>query len=818
MASSLQLMHFDPAAAFRNDLAAGIQARLVFYRAIAVNATDDDGLTMLAHAARVGDAEAVKILLERGADPNAKDRNGLTPLMWLAKGPNNWQENPDAVECTAIALLSAGANPNTRDSSGRTAAFFAVDQILYPFFKALAACKVRATERLDSTGFTLLHALCDALQRFAGLPIKKAMQSESDALPIAMLLVENLGVDPKARSAIGKTAREIAVANKSHLVAPWLVYGAEAFDDNDDSSKLKLISGGATACEAASMRDVGKIQALIALGEAQDEPATDGDQIGLTPLSCAASVMAVDVMTLLLDAGADPTARINGKARGGRDTEGTSAMRMLLWAPQSATSIPSNLTADDWAKALETMLRTESAANAPVDAEGLTPLLTLAQSIGRGWRAGEANWAELATGILLKKGADPNARMSAKGIDLPFCKVPGSITALGLLAMNGSQDAESVAQLLLQGGADPNLADKSGTTPLMTAAGLSSPSQAESFTELLLNAGANVALKDEKARTALDIASAAGNDGVVEKLLMAIEKTEAAAEPDSPAKAQTADEEQLTSSDNVSVKMDNDSFSNDSGTSDRPNSTPNSASFFDRIRKKHPSVIVETVGVADDDASSHKEQQTPLRAESTSSSFFDRMRSQAAARQASGQAAKITEPSPACSTLNPSDPFGPVRGMVDFLTCTLSPLKRGKIELQMMALGLFAEGGSQDADVLARRTADLLISLDMATEVDWKSEGEDFCALLEGLINFAPIREAGFDSIPLDIQPDDDVPAFANKFDAVSHQWGWPIQLAALELNADSYIFLLLDSLKLAPARHAAQRAGLSLLTPSELN
>lgn len=60
MASSLQLMHFDPAAAFRNDLAAGIQARLVFYRAIAVNATDDDGLTMLAHAARVGDAEAVK--------------------------------------------------------------------------------------------------------------------------------------------------------------------------------------------------------------------------------------------------------------------------------------------------------------------------------------------------------------------------------------------------------------------------------------------------------------------------------------------------------------------------------------------------------------------------------------------------------------------------------------------------------------------------------------------------------------------------------------------------------------------------------------
>lgn len=54
MASSLQLMQFNPAAAFHNDLAAGTQTRLVFYRAISVNAADDDGLTMLAHAARVG--------------------------------------------------------------------------------------------------------------------------------------------------------------------------------------------------------------------------------------------------------------------------------------------------------------------------------------------------------------------------------------------------------------------------------------------------------------------------------------------------------------------------------------------------------------------------------------------------------------------------------------------------------------------------------------------------------------------------------------------------------------------------------------------
>lgn len=330
MASPLQLMRFDPAAALRDDLAAGTRNRLVFYRAIAVDAKDDDERTMLAHAARVGDVDAVRILLERGADPNAQDRNGSTPLMGLARGPGGWRDRPDDVELAAEALLEAGARIDARDANGRTAPFIAAGQMVLPFFIVLARRGIMLPGRADDRGFTLLHVLCDALEWFSGLPIKEAMDAESDALAIAVLLVERLGVDPNAKSAIGKTAREIAVANKSRLVAPWLAYGAKAFE-RDDVSQLRLLSGGATACEAAAMRDAVKIRALIELGEAPDEPASDGEHVGLTPLSCAASVMALDVMPLLLDAGADPTARINGKARGGRETEGTSAMRMLLW-------------------------------------------------------------------------------------------------------------------------------------------------------------------------------------------------------------------------------------------------------------------------------------------------------------------------------------------------------------------------------------------------------------------------------------------------------------------------------------------------------
>lgn len=777
MASPLQLMRFDPAAALRDDLAAGTQNRLVFYRAIAVDAKDDDERTMLAHAARVGDVDAVRILLERGADPNAQDRNGSTPLMWLARGPGGWRDRPDDVEFAAAALLEAGARVDARDANGRTAAFIAAGQMVHPFFIALVQRDIMLPGRVDDRGFTLLHVLCDALEWFSGLPIKEAMDAESDALCIAVMLVERLGVDPNAKSAIGKTAREIAVANKSRLVAPWLAYGAKAFE-HDHVSQLRLLSGGATACEAAAMRDAVKIRALIELGEAQDEPASDGEHVGLTPLSCAASVMALDVMTLLLDAGADPTARINGKARGGRETDGTSAMRMLLWAPQSSVSIPRNLSAADWGKALRAMLRTASAADAPVDADGLTPLLTLANNIGRGWRAGESNWAELAAGILLETGADPNGRMSAQGIDRPFCKVPGGVTALGLLAMDAGQDAENMARLLLKGGADPNLADKAGMTPLMTAAGLSSPSRAESFAQLLLDAGADVALRDEKGRTALDMASAAGNDGVVEKLLSAMEKNEAELKSDEAENTRPADAEQRADSGDL----------------------PDPAS-----------------GAANDDASLRGEA-PHAHPETASGAFFNRMRSRSGLRQkASGEERGRMQAPPRGGARNEDDPFTPVHAMADFLRRTLAPLNRGELELRMMALGLFAEGGAEDGDVLARRTADLLISLNMATEVDWKADGEDFCGLLEGLINFGPVREAGFESVPIEIDADDDVPALANKFDAVSRQWGWPVRLAALALDADSYVFLLTDSLQLHPARLAAERAGLTLLVPSEL-
>jgi cytohesin len=67
--------------------------------------------TDLHKAAYEGDAERVKELLKKGANPNTKDKKGRTPLHEAAQ----WGRL-DVVEL----LLVRGADPTVKDKDGRT--------------------------------------------------------------------------------------------------------------------------------------------------------------------------------------------------------------------------------------------------------------------------------------------------------------------------------------------------------------------------------------------------------------------------------------------------------------------------------------------------------------------------------------------------------------------------------------------------------------------------------------------------------------------------------------------------------------------------
>jgi ankyrin repeat protein len=80
--------------------------------------TDGGGLTALVYAARQGDLETVKVLLEAGADVNQATRYGWTPLLTATQNRNYK---------VGRYLLEHGANPNVANHGGWTPLYLATD-------------------------------------------------------------------------------------------------------------------------------------------------------------------------------------------------------------------------------------------------------------------------------------------------------------------------------------------------------------------------------------------------------------------------------------------------------------------------------------------------------------------------------------------------------------------------------------------------------------------------------------------------------------------------------------------------------------------
>ena len=76
------------------------------------------GMTALSFAAREGRLEAARLLLDAGADVNAREANGISPLVMAITN----RHTP-----VAALLLARGADPNAADWWGRTPLWSAVD-------------------------------------------------------------------------------------------------------------------------------------------------------------------------------------------------------------------------------------------------------------------------------------------------------------------------------------------------------------------------------------------------------------------------------------------------------------------------------------------------------------------------------------------------------------------------------------------------------------------------------------------------------------------------------------------------------------------
>ena len=96
-----------------------------------VTAYSYDGWTPLHLGAFFGQLEAVRLLLDAGADPRAVSRNSLanTPLHAATAGKHS---------DVALRLLAAGADPRTPDSGGHSAERIAIENDLSEVIAAIA--------------------------------------------------------------------------------------------------------------------------------------------------------------------------------------------------------------------------------------------------------------------------------------------------------------------------------------------------------------------------------------------------------------------------------------------------------------------------------------------------------------------------------------------------------------------------------------------------------------------------------------------------------------------------------------------------------
>lgn len=249
---------------------------------------DDGGL--LHQAASEGDIGAVRVLLDAGADPNARDNDGCTPLHRAYSDmmpPGLWPMEPGASPAQLpddrlVSLLeAAGANFSAVDASGNS--------ILHSLAVASSAQRVA-----HFIGKGLDPGVANAV---GGTPLHTAAIHDNTEAARALMAG---GAAVNAADTLGRTPLHAAAENGAEDIVELLVDKGARLDarDKDGIQPIHLAATGRHCRWAA-------INVYVEAGA--DIRATDN--AGNTPLHHAAQADAQEVAGYLLEQGTDVDAR-----------------------------------------------------------------------------------------------------------------------------------------------------------------------------------------------------------------------------------------------------------------------------------------------------------------------------------------------------------------------------------------------------------------------------------------------------------------------------------------------------------------------------
>ncbi|KAG5920236.1 hypothetical protein E4U42_006267 [Claviceps africana] len=240
------------------------------------------------------DAESIRLLLLYGADPNAQDKEGMSPLMAAAD-----KSYLDA----AIALLKYGANPNTPPGP----------DLDPPLATAAAANNVRLTHVLLMYGAQPNSVTATRETILIGAINKKVPKNLVD-----MLL--NYGSGPNEKNGEGKTALFEAITSaRVDIVNSLIEHGANTnlpgpkhmlWPSTYQAPCLQALLDNGADCKkcpgimelATSLNNIESVRILLKAGV---DPNSRKDGV-YTPLCSSIRDNRKDIFDLLLRSGADP--------------------------------------------------------------------------------------------------------------------------------------------------------------------------------------------------------------------------------------------------------------------------------------------------------------------------------------------------------------------------------------------------------------------------------------------------------------------------------------------------------------------------------